>query len=72
MSEEKSPVAIFFLWLNKFSDGKKTLSGIILIAGGVGTIFLTPDYRDEGVNLVAIGIPLLITGITHKVVKSNS
>lgn len=67
----KSPVAGIFLLLAEKSDGKKTLAGILLTIGGLLTYLFTPEYKEEGIAMIASGIPILITGISHKFVKAK-
>jgi hypothetical protein len=71
MTEEKKtgPVDGFFLLLAEKFDGKKTLTGIVLIVGGLATIIFTPDYKEAGASMLAAGIPMLFVGLTHKAMK---
>lgn len=73
MSEEKKtgPIDGFFLMLAEKSNGYKTLSGIVLIIGGLATIFFTPEYKEAGYNLIAAGVPLLFVGVSHKAIKKS-
>lgn len=68
----KSPVAGIFLLLAEKSDGKKTLAGLFLTVGGLLTYFFTPEFKEEGIAMIASGVPILLTGIVHKFVKANS
>ena len=65
------PVAGLFLWLAEKTDGRKTMSGALLLIGGFLTVLLTPEYRDGGVALIGAGIQLVIVGLAHKAVKMN-
>lgn len=67
--QQAGPIDGFFLLLAEKFNGKKTLSGIILIVGGTATMIFTPDYKEAGVSMIAAGIPMLFVGITHKTVK---
>lgn len=68
---QSGPIDGFALWLAGVLDGNKTIAGLILIAGGIATVFATPDYREEGVMIVLSGISMLVTGVTHKQIKSE-
>ena len=70
--ENKSPIANFFVFLAEKSDGKKTIAGVLMLAGGIGTVFFTPEYRDEGIALGFAGLQLLIVGVAHKYVKQKN
>ena len=67
----KSPVAGIFLMLAEKSDGKKTVAGILLVVGGALTYFFTPEFKDEGIAMIASGLPILLTGLAHKAVKAK-
>lgn len=71
MDNPKSPIAGIFLWLAEATDGKKTLAGLLMVVGGVLTFIFTPDYKQEGLALVASGLPVLLTGLAHKAVKAK-
>ncbi len=66
------PIGSIFLLLADKTDGKKTWAGALMVIGGILTMIFTPDYKEEGVSLIASGIPILLVGITHKVVKNQS
>lgn len=67
----KGPIDGFFLFLADKFNGKKTLTGVVLIVGGLATIVFTPEHKDAGISLLASGIPMLLIGYTHKVVKKS-
>lgn len=67
----KSPIAGIFLLLAEKSDGKKTLAGVLLVLGGALTYFFTPEFKEEGIAMIASGVPLLLTGLAHKAVKAK-
>jgi len=71
MNERRGPIDGFFLLLAEKTNGYKTLSGIILVLGGLITIFFTPEYKEAGYNMIVAGIPLLFVGLTHKAVKKQ-
>jgi len=54
--------------ISKKLDGKKTVSGMILTAAGVGCLFV-PALQGAGVDMLIAGVPLTITGIIHKFFK---
>ncbi len=54
--------------LAKKSDGKKTVTGIILTAAGV-SMALIPETQHVAMEALAVGVPILITGIIHKIKK---
>jgi len=67
----RGPIDGFFLLIAEKTNGYKTLTGIVLVIGGLATIFFTPDYKEAGYNMIAAGIPLLFVGLTHKAVKKQ-
>ena len=50
------------------TNGKKTMWGAILTAGGIGMSFI-PHLETVAVNTLIAGVPILATGIIHKIVK---
>lgn len=50
------------------TDGKKTISGLIMTAAGAGLLFL-PGSQVEAISLLVAGVPTLAVGITHKIMK---
>ena len=69
MNGQSGPIGNFFLLLAEKSNGFKTISGVVLIVGGLATIFFTPEHREAGYNMIAAGVPMLLIGLTHKAVK---
>ena len=52
------------------TNGKKSVTGALTTLTGFGMLFI-PGLEGEGVSALVVGIPLLITGITHKIVKKG-
>ena len=52
----------------KVMDGKKTVSGGVLTAAGIGMLFI-PGGQKDAAQLLALGVPMLVVGIGHKVQK---
>lgn len=52
----------------KMTDGKKTVSGLILTTAGIGCLFI-PVLQGSGIDLLIAGVPLTITGLVHKFFK---
>jgi len=67
----RGPIDGFFLLLADKFNGYKTLSGIVLVIGGLAAVFFTPDYKESGYNMIAAGVPMLFVGLTHKAVKKT-
>ena len=49
-------------------DGKKTWTGVLLTATGIGMLFV-PALQKDGIYAIVTGGPILITGIWHKLKK---
>lgn len=63
------PIDGFAVWLAQKINGTKTVTGLLLVAGGLCTVFLTPEYKETGVGLIIMGLNLFIVGATHKLLK---
>lgn len=66
MPQPNSPIVAFAQYLAKLTDGWKTVSGIIMLVGGLLAFILTPEWKDEGIALAGAGLQLLIVGLVHK------
>jgi len=69
MPQPNSPIVAFAQYLAKLTNGWKTISGIIMLIGGLLAFILTPEWKDEGVALAVAGLQLLIVGLVHKANK---
>jgi len=69
MPQLNSPIVVFAQYLAKLTDGWKTISGTIMLIGGLLAFVLTPEWKDEGVALAGAGLQLLIVGLVHKASK---
>ena len=57
------------VWLKL--DGKKTVTGIVGLVIGVA-MCLYPPTVDEGVGVIITSVPVIMTGIWHKLYKLHS
>jgi uncharacterized membrane protein HdeD (DUF308 family) len=55
----------------KITDGKKTIAGALITAIGIACFFI-PGTNGYAIEFLVLGIPILITGITHKIVKAKN
>lgn len=63
------PLDGFFIYVAEKLNGYKSLSGIVLIAGGAATVIFTPEYKEAGYNMISAGVTLLFVGVAHKSIK---
>ena len=72
MNETKrGPIDGAFLFIAEKFDGRKTLTGIMLIIGGATTLVFTPEYKEAAISMIASGLPMLIVGLVHKTIKKS-
>ncbi len=70
-SKSVGPIDGIFLFLAEKTDGKKTISGALLLIGGILTLIFTPNHSEAGMSAITSGILALIVGLTHKAIKKN-
>ena len=69
--KDQGIVGNFFLLLAEKTDGKKTVSSVVLIVGGTAVMMATPEYREGGIAMLTTGLTGLFVGLTHKFTKRS-
>lgn len=69
--KKENVVGNFFVLLAEKTDGKKTMGSLILLAGGIATMLITPEHDESGISMISAGLVGLIVGVTHKAVKKK-
>ena len=55
----------------KITDGKKTIAGALITVIGIACFFI-PGTNGYAIEFLSLGIPILIAGITHKIIKKRN
>lgn len=69
--QSRGAIAEFFLFVADRTNGRKTVSSIIVLVGGVIVFVFQPEHKEAGIGMIVAGIQGAFFGIAHKYVKKH-